>query len=122
MDFQFNHLYGKVFTQCSMGYEAFAHWFNIEMPLNPTFSQGIEQALAHFQSSLAQDNFSFIGKEYSLYLTVEEAVVKGNFLQEENEIFPDEDLHLYQDESIACCGREDFAHLFYAYLAFSQGK
>lgn len=121
MDFQFNYLYGKVFTQCSMGYEALAQWFNIEIPLNPSFIQCIDDALTVLSSPYTKKTFSFVGKEYSLYLTQDDAIIKAHFLQEEHEIFQD-DLHLYQDESFSCCGREDFAHLFYAYVNFLEEK
>ncbi|VEJ10224.1 YacL family protein [Actinobacillus delphinicola] len=122
MDFQFNNLYGKVFTQCSMGYEAFAHWFNIEVPLQPDILPQVQVALTQLTSSTHSRNMRFIGREYSLFLNNDEAIVKANFLQHADDEMLDEDLHLYQDESMACCGLEDFQHLFQNYLDFIHDK
>ncbi len=123
MDFQFNNLYGKVFTQCSMDYEAFAQWFNVEVPLNKALLTQVPKAISRLNQQELQE-IRFIGREYSLFLSTDDAVVKANFLGDLNAEaeFLEDDFHLYTDESMSTCGLDDFAHLLNAYLTFINEK
>ncbi len=104
-----------------MGYEAFAHWFNIEMPLQASFVERIKTALnQHIKTCYSET--SFIGREYSLFLKNDEVIVKANALFDIQEEIFEQDLYFYQDENIACCGLEDFCHLFQNYIEFIQRK
>lgn len=97
-----------------MGYEAFAQWLNIEMPLAKNLAQDVSDALQSAQEK------TFIGKEYSLFLCKDEVIVKANGLAiDEMEVSElEEDLSLCADDAFAACGREDFEHFFQAYLEF----
>ncbi|MFW9310958.1 YacL family protein, partial [Glaesserella parasuis] len=68
MEYQFTHTMHGVIAKCSMDHEAFARWLNTEIVPNP--------------KELKDQNYEWIfeGKEYSLYINIEEVMVKANNL------------------------------------------
>lgn len=121
MDFRFTSHSGSVSVTCSMEHQALANWFNTEVRLNSAL---IDTALAALQKANA---FSFgqevclIGTEYSLFIHADEVVIKANNLAINHTSQPifDDDLHYYDEESIASCGQEDFEHFLLSYLDFT---
>lgn len=100
-----------------MEHEAFANWFNIEVRSNP---QLISTALFHLENLPAHSEQDIIlnGAEYSLYINADEVMAKANNLAIENQDELEDGFYYYDQESIAFCGTEDFAHLLQSYLAF----
>ena len=100
-----------------MEHEAFANWFNIEVRSNP---QLISTALFHLENlpAHAEQDIILSGAEYSLYINTDEVMAKANNLAIENQDELEDGFYYYDQESIAFCGTEDFAHFLQAYLAF----
>lgn len=122
MDFQFNNLYGNVFCRCSMGHEAFARWLNTELPLVPDLAPRIVQAIQTLQQNPNAKPVHFAGREFHLTLDQQDAYVQPHGAYALDEQFTEQDLHLYEDESHACCGLDDFQHFFQSYLDFLNAR
>lgn len=121
MDFQFSTNFGEVTTHCSMGHEAFAHWLNIEVSANPTLINKIVSSLEQATQLTPGKEISFIGSEYSLFISADEVLVKANhFTLNEDDL--EQNFHYYDAESFAGCGREDFIHFITAYITFIKER
>lgn len=119
MDFQFTFHLGQVLAKCSMEHEAVANWLNTETSRDP---QNISIILNKIQQLNSQQESQFIGKEYSLWVNADEVMVRANHLDIENQEVAEDNLHYYDAESIALCGKEDFVHFLQSYLNFMQYK
>ncbi|MDH2923978.1 hypothetical protein EV693_10378 [Nicoletella semolina] len=119
MEYQFTHTVHGVLAKCSMEHEAFAHWLNIEIIPNPEKIPAILDEVKHCRTNLNGESV-FEGKEYSLYLSNDEVVAKSNQVDFPFEEFDEMEngFHVYEDESIAFCGLEDFEAFLQAYLRF----
>ncbi|SPY33342.1 Uncharacterised protein family (UPF0231) [Pasteurella canis] len=117
MDFQFTSQLGSIIVKCSMEHEAIANWFNSEVRSD---SNKIQDLLHRLQLLKAQEEFTLIGHEYTLFVNQEEIMVRANNLMIENDQPLEDDFHYYDEESIAFCGTDDFIHLLQAYLDFTQ--
>ena len=63
----------------------------------------------------------FEGKEYSLYFTNDEVMVKANNLEDDfDESLMEEGFNFYNEESIAFCGLDDFEAFLKAYHKFMK--
>ena len=72
-------------------------------------------------SSRARTEYRLLGGDYSLLLTHEEAEVKANVLNIEQDEDLD-DLAYYDDEQLAMCGLEDFAQVLGSWRAFIRNE
>lgn len=123
MEYQFTHTMHGVMAKCSMDHEAFARWLNTEISLNPDTLNDIFTAIERCRQSKDPYYEWFLeGREYSLYLSLEEVMVKANNLdmtfEEVEEI--ESGFGFYDEESIAFCGLEDFELFLTAYQRFLQ--
>ena len=104
-----------------MDHEAFARWLNTEIVPNPKELAAIFTEIEHCRQTKNQ-NYEWIleGKEYSLYLNIEEVMVKANNLEMSFEEIEDVEngFGFYDEESIAFCGLEDFEAFLTAYQRF----
>ena len=122
MEYQFNHTMHGVITRCSMDHEAFARWLNNEIAgdheaLNTILSE-IERCKAAYPN---QYEFVVEGKEYSLYFTSDEVMVKANNLEDDfDESMMEEGFNFYNEESISFCGIDDFEAFLKAYQKFMK--
>lgn len=98
-----------------MGHEAIANWFNSEVRSN---SEKIRNVLQQVQSIKPQQELTFIGSEYSLFINQDEVMARANNLVIEDDAPLEDDFHYYDEESIAFCGTDDFIHFLQAYLDF----
>ncbi|MEZ7718970.1 MULTISPECIES: YacL family protein [Haemophilus] len=122
MEYQFNHTMHGVITRCSMDHEAFARWLNNEIAgdheaLNTILAE-IERCKAAYPN---QYEFVVEGKEYSLYFTSDEVMVKANNLEDDfDESMMEEGFNFYNEESISFCGIDDFEAFLKAYQKFMK--
>ncbi|VEI57995.1 Uncharacterised protein family (UPF0231) [Pasteurella multocida] len=115
MDFQFTSYQGKIIAKCSMGHEAIANWLNSEVRSN---SEKIRNLLQQIQNIKPQQELTFVGSDYSLFINQDEVMTRANNLVIEDESLLEDDFHYYDEESIAFCGTDDFVHFLQAYLDF----
>lgn len=120
MDFQFTSRFGVITAKCSMEHQAVANWFNTEVRLNSSLISTALSALQQAKTLSFEQELSFIGMEYGLFINADEVMIKANNLgteTEQNEIL-EQDFHYYDSESIAFCGLEDFERFLRSYLEF----
>lgn len=122
MEYQFIHTMHGVIARCSMDHEAFARWLNTEIAGdNKVLTQiliEIERCKSNYPN---QYEFVVEGKEYSLYCSSDEVIVKANNLDDDfDENMIEEGFNFYNEESIAFCGLEDFETFLLAYQKFTK--
>lgn len=119
MEYQFTHTMHGVVAKCSMDHEAFARWLNTEVADNPLYLSELLLQIEQCRRSPAYE-WVFEGREYSLYLSMEEVIAKANhidlFADEADEL--EEGMRFYNEESVAFCGLEDFEAFLLAYQRF----
>ncbi|OOH91779.1 hypothetical protein BMT54_01345 [Pasteurellaceae bacterium 15-036681] len=121
MEYQFTHTMHGVIAKCSMDHEAFARWLNTEIVSNPKDLAKIFQEIEKCRQ-VYPNNYEaiFEGKEYTLYLSNEEVMVKANNLDMAFEDLDEleDGFNFYNEESLAFCGLEDFEAFLNAYQKF----
>lgn len=118
MEFEFKRdvLYKTIRCQFSMGHEAMGTWLEQELTSDLAgIARLFEQIQLLQQQQLEQ--FELLGSEFSLFLNKDEAKVIANVLLSEQGELP-EDLHYYDEESIALAGLEDFEQMLRSYERF----
>jgi uncharacterized protein YacL (UPF0231 family) len=121
MDYEFRRdPFGGYRARFSMGHEAIGQWLIDEVgkdeeKLDELFSI-IDQL-----SNRTRTEYQLHGGDYSLLLTHEEAEVKANVLNIEQDEDLD-DLAYYDDEQLAMCGLEDFAQVLGSWRAFIRNE
>ena len=122
MEYQFTHTMHGVIARCSMDHEAFARWLNNEIAGN---HKALDAILTEIERCRAvyPNQYEFVseGKEYSLYFTNDEVMVKANNLEDDfDESLMEEGFNFYNEESIAFCGLDDFEAFLKAYHKFMK--
>ncbi|AKO45786.1 YacL family protein [[Haemophilus] ducreyi] len=122
MEYQFTHSIHGIVAKCSMEHEVFARWLNTEIIGH---TQNLHNILAEIEKCRAAfpNHYEcvFEGQEYSLYFDCDEVIVKANNLAMAiDEVIVEEGLQLYDQESVAFCGLEDFERFLQAYHKFSS--
>jgi len=106
-EFRRNTLTGTVLATFSMDHEALGFWFAEEIGEDTDKYVEICQVIAQLQSSRLSQ-WRWIGKALSLELDGEQARVFANELENGEELEFEESMSLYDGESEAFCGLEDF--------------
>ncbi|MBB1268602.1 YacL family protein [Shewanella sp. SR44-3] len=121
MEFEFrrNRLDGTVFAEFSMEHAVLGRWFAQELGKDLLSGQAI---LAQIQSLQAgkQAQFFQAGKDISLDMDQEQVRVFVNSIDFDEDFELDEDMSLYDMESEAFCGLEDFEQVLRSWLNFLQ--
>ncbi|RJG38284.1 YacL family protein [Motilimonas pumila] len=121
MEFEFKRdMFGDtVKAQFSMGHEAVGAWLEQECVNQPERVTRLLKQIKLLQAN-ELEQLELLGAEYSLFLNQEEAKVIANHLlhQVEDELEPD--FHLYQDESMAMSGLEDFQVMLESFQQFAS--
>ncbi len=121
MDYEFrnNSLEGSVVALFSMEHLAIGRWFTDELAKD---NKKLSEILSIIDV-IAKDGISekkFIGKGITLELSYERVLVYENCIQYDNEYALEDDMNLYDEESLASCGLEDFQHAMLSYQQFIQ--
>lgn len=106
-EFRRNTLTGTVLATFSMDHEALGFWFAEEIGEDTDKYVEICQVISQLQSSRLSQ-WRWIGKALSLELDSEQARVFANELENGEELEFEESMSLYDGESEAFCGLEDF--------------
>ncbi len=108
MEFQFtrNTLMGEFYVKCSMGHEIVARWLQEEIGKDQTKIKEVIR-LIETASQNPVEEMKLMGKEISLSIQQFDVVVEENVLGHEQDM-TDSEFELYDSESTASCGLEDF--------------
>lgn len=115
-DFSFDE-YDKPIAEFSMGHEAIGSWFSDELGSN---QQRIEEIIDIIDQLLLRriQQRQLEGTEYQLRLNQEDVEVRALSLELDIDEDLPEDTNLYDEESFAECGLEDFQQALISWQEF----
>ncbi|CCN69060.1 YacL family protein [Vibrio nigripulchritudo] len=118
MEYQFtkNSLTGDYMVKCSMGHEIVGRWLQEEVNAQLSVIDGILQRLEWMTEGQHHED-KIEGREISVLINRDEVVIQENGIEFEQEC-AEPDMYLYESESSAACGFEDFVKLVKAWKAF----
>lgn len=119
MEFQFktDTLNDSYRVEFSMEHEAFGRWLMSEIGAEPAKIKALLAKIAQLKTQ--QDVEELIeGRDFSLTLTDDDAIVMANSLYVDGELPEGEDLSHYDSESVGECGIEDFEAMLESWLEF----
>jgi len=102
----------------SMGHEAFGSWLMSEIGAN---RQDVEMLMTRISAiKLLNDDAEdlILGRDFSLTLTPDDALIRANSLNIDSELPEGEDFSHYDDESASACGLDDFETMLQSWLEF----
>ncbi|BCE01488.1 YacL family protein [Marinicellulosiphila megalodicopiae] len=117
MDYDFfKDEYEQPCVQCSMEYEAMGVYLTEEV----NTAEKVNVLLEDIQSIQAKKIASktYDGKEFKLFLDLDDASVKSNLLESMPDDEIPEELEYYDSQSESICGLDDFLQLLEDWLAF----
>jgi uncharacterized protein YacL (UPF0231 family) len=118
MDYEFrkNLIEGGYSARFSMEHQFIARWVIEDLG---TDDARIQTLLNHIEAHLANGTtIEQRGPEMTLTIEDNEVVIQSNDLFSEQEFELEQDMDLYQSESIAECGIEDFEAMLHSWRAF----
>ncbi|EOW2078349.1 YacL family protein [Vibrio mimicus] len=123
MEFEFikNTLLGEYAVKCSMEHQIVGRWLQEEIGQDQAKINQVLALIEQAVKSPAQE-FLWTGREISLMVQGDEIQVQDNALAYDAEHELESDFFLYDSESVAACGREDFIALLTQWQNFVQGK
>ncbi|WP_104399938.1 YacL family protein [Vibrio penaeicida] len=118
MEYQFtkNSLTGDYLVKCSMGHEIVGRWLQEEVNAQIRVIDGILQRLEWMVDGQHHED-KIEGREISVLITREEVTIQENGFAYQPEC-DEPDMHIYESESSASCGFEDFVDLVKAWKDF----
>ncbi|MCL1040353.1 MULTISPECIES: YacL family protein [Shewanella] len=116
-EFRRNTLTGTLVAQFTMDHEIMGLWFVDELGEDKTLIGQVQEAIAALQQGKIREQ-RFIGQAVSIELDEEQVRVFANVLETEDDTLLDESMSLYDGESQAYCGLEDFEAALNSWQAF----
>ncbi|ASJ97845.1 MULTISPECIES: YacL family protein [Shewanella] len=116
-EFRRNTLTGTLVAQFTMDHEIMGLWFVDELGEDKTLIGQVQEAIAALQQGKIREQ-RFIGQAVSIELDEEQVRVFANVLETEDDTLLDESMSLYDGESQAYCGLEDFEAALSSWQAF----
>jgi len=116
-EFQRNSLTGALFADFSVGQEVLGFWFVEELGVCSEKYEELCQVIAKLQSNQLKD-WHKIGKALSIELDGEQVRIFANELESGEEFELEDALSLYNAESEAFCGLEDFRVVLQSWRVF----
>lgn len=122
MNYQFiRNLTGEPEALFEMGNEVFSHWFSDELAHNqPTLTTLFDAIDKLEQRQIKQ--FVLPGKEFCLSMDQDEVELRANILERDAPEELPEGTELYDQESMAGCGLEDFKQVLRSWSDFVAEK
>lgn len=123
MEFEFirNTLMGEYYVKSSMGHEVVGRWLQEEIGKNIEILTQVEQLIVTARTQ-PQQEYVLEGTEISLCIEGDEVCISENSLGLANDQALDSGFELYESESSACCGIDDFSNLIEQWRAFLTTK
>ena len=119
MEFEFirNTLMGEYYVKSSMGHEVVGRWLQEEVGKNIEILTQVEQLISNARTCPQREHI-LEGTEISLCIEGDEVCITENTLGLVSDQVLDSEFELYESESSACCGIEDFCDLIEQWRAF----
>lgn len=119
MDYEFkkNTLDGSYYCHCSMEHEIIGRWLQEEIGKERHHIAEVDALISSAISKPTQE-YSLLGREISLTICGDEVTVQDNALLHHYEQDKDSEFELYDCESTASCGLEDFMTLMEQWKEF----
>ena len=122
MNYQFiRDQLGSPIAQFDMGSETFSRWFTEELGNDQDKISAVLQAIAQLQSKEIKE-YAMQGSDISLSLDPYEVEVRSKNLDIDAPDELPEGTELYDQESMAGCGLEDFIGVLKSWSNFVNGK
>lgn len=122
MNYQFiRDLEGSPIAQFDMGSETFSRWFSEELGSDENKIAVVFEIIQKLQSEQIKE-YVLQGSEFNLSLDQDEVEIRSKTLDVEAPVNLPEGTELYDQESIAGCGLEDFSHVLASWNDFVFGK
>ncbi|WP_299011197.1 YacL family protein [uncultured Shewanella sp.] len=123
MEYEFlrNSMTGTFLARFSMEHAILGLWFSEELGDDKDFYVEIGQTIAQLQANQIA-NKVFVGKGLSIELDNEQVRVFANEIDMEQDIDNDSGFSLYDSESEAFCGLEDFNEVLLSWRRFIDEK
>ena len=123
MDYDFTHdIYGAFKADFSMGHEALGYWVTYELRSRQNVITELLRVINELQQRQRLD-YLMEGSEYNLILNQDEAIVRAHALDSAfDDNTPDDNLELYDQESTASCGLDDFIEIIEGWQKFTASK
>ncbi|QYJ98466.1 YacL family protein [Shewanella alkalitolerans] len=118
-EFRRNTLTGTLVAQFTMDHEIMGLWFVDELGEDKALIEQIASTIAALQQGRLTEQ-RFVGQGISLELDEEQARVFANALEMDDDTQLDESMSLYDGESQAFCGLEDFEAALKSWQAFIE--
>ncbi|QYJ94613.1 YacL family protein [Shewanella spartinae] len=118
-EFRRNTLTGTLVAQFTMDHEIMGLWFVDELGEDKALIEQIASTIAALQQGRLTEQ-RFVGQGISLELDEEQARVFANALEMDDDTLLDESMSLYDGESQAFCGLEDFEAALKSWQAFIE--
>ncbi|QSX29441.1 YacL family protein [Shewanella cyperi] len=119
MEFEFrrNSLDGSLFANFSMEHEVMGRWFCEELGEDRDGCTRLLAKVAQLQAA-GHGEWRQIGRDFTLELDAEQARIFANVLGYDSLDELDEGMSMYDSESEASCGLEDFQHALESWQLF----
>ncbi len=121
VEFEFtkNTFLGEYHVSCNMEHQIVARWLQEEIGKDRTKIEQVFSLLDQVHQSPAKE-WKLMGKEISLTVLGSEVTVQENSLAYSHDIEFESEFALYDSESSAECGLEDFESMMRQWKAFIQ--
>ena len=116
-EFRRNTLTGTLVAQFTMDHEIMGLWFVDELGEDKGLIGQVQEAIVALQQGKIREQ-RFIGQAVSIELDEEQVRVFANVLETDDDTPLDESMSLYDGESQAFCGLEDFEAALNSWQAF----
>ncbi|MCH1920240.1 YacL family protein [Shewanella sp. A3A] len=119
MEYEFRRdmLSGMPGASFSMEHQVMGQWFSEELGNDVERCAQVNQAIASLQQGKLNE-WQLVGGDLTLQMDAEQVRIYANVLDFENDTELDEDLSLYDAESEAFCGLEDFQQVMESWQQF----
>jgi len=108
---------GSPIAKFEMGSEVFSQWFSDELGRDKQKLDAIFEAIKQLDSKQIKE-FELAGNELNLIMDADEVEVRSKFIDADAPDELPEGTEVYDQESIAGCGLEDFAQVLKSWQAF----
>ncbi len=121
MEFEFtkNTFLGEYHVSCNMEHQIVARWLQEEIGKDRTKIEQVFSLLEQVHQSPAKE-WKLTGKEISLTVLGREVTVQENSLAYSHDVEFESEFDLYDSESSAECGLEDFESMIQQWSEFVQ--